>query len=113
MRQLQQSLLDLYLYSPQDSLTTAAEEPMSPEVVLMEESAGKVEPDADDAADQLLLHEDGETLLKIQRYKFSCWILICDLHGRGRSLVAVMQSVTSSHAVVHAASCLAARRLRV
>lgn len=47
--------------SNEDSLT-AADEPTSPEVVLMEESTAKEEPDADDAddaADQLLRHEDG------------------------------------------------------
>lgn len=47
-------------------MTTAAEEPMSPEVVLMEDSTAKEEPDAEDSADQLLLHEDGETLFEIQ-----------------------------------------------
>lgn len=66
MRRLQLSLLFLYLFShpPQDSLATTAEEPMSPEVVLMDESTAKEEPDADDAAEQLLLHEDGETLVE-------------------------------------------------
>lgn len=31
----------------------------------MEESTAKEEPDADDSADQLLLHEDGETFMEI------------------------------------------------
>lgn len=47
--------------SSQDSLAAGAEEPKSPEVLLMEEGAAKEEPDIDDDADQLLLHEEGES----------------------------------------------------
>lgn len=57
----------MFLISPpQDSLTAAAEDPASPEVVLMEEGSTKEEPEADDAVDQLLPHKDGSTMLEIQ-----------------------------------------------
>lgn len=80
-------------------MTTAAEEPMSPEVVLMEENTAKEEPDADDAADQLLLCEDGEMLIEIRPRVLFCWISICDQHGGGRSLVAITPPAKSSCAV--------------
>lgn len=71
MSWLQLSLLVFMVCFPsEDSLTAPAEGPTSPEVVLMEEGT-KEEPDADDAADQLLLHEDGEALLQIQPH--NCW----------------------------------------